>query len=156
MKQRKKLDITVAIPLKKETPSCYFMPGAVWGTVLGAVTLVGPSERPHFSVVAVNDTGETVEMILSDRHSSPSLPGYSSFNRLPRCYWPRPNPLARRAAAGPRPLSTQDFLRNQARNLRGALENRDHIGWVLVRKSVEAVARSLDTRARMIEEGRVL
>lgn len=60
----------------------YLDPGAVWGTVAGAITVIGPSKRPQFTKVAVNDTGQEIELILTDRHSSPILPGYTGMYKV--------------------------------------------------------------------------
>lgn len=68
----------------------YLAPGAVWGTVVGAVTVIGPSARPLMTQVVVQGTGQVLDMILTERHSSPSLPGYTGmYRRLPRRMWPR-------------------------------------------------------------------
>jgi hypothetical protein len=71
----------------------YLAPGAVWGTIAGAVTVVGPAKRPGFMTTVLHDTGKVVDLILNERHSSPSLPGYDGmFKRLPKAYWPKRKP----------------------------------------------------------------
>lgn len=68
----------------------YYAPGAVWGTIAGTVTVIGPSKRRQFTKVFIHDTGQVIELMLSPRHSHPSLPGYCGmFKQLPENFWPK-------------------------------------------------------------------
>jgi len=67
----------------------YLSPGAVWGTIAGAVSVIGKSRRNGFVKTVVHETGQVVDLILNDRHSSPSMPGYGDlYKRLPKSLWP--------------------------------------------------------------------
>lgn len=67
----------------------YLSPGAVWGTIAGAVSVVGKPKRQGFVQTVVHETGQVVDLILNDRHSSPSMPGYGDmYKKLPRRMWP--------------------------------------------------------------------